>query len=103
MNSFGNTITLVVQDAFEILLIGLLLGAGLPTLFAVGVRGLAIGNGHESADGTVHRPNPVGNVVAGSAFLIVVAATLVGLMIIVAPGFGKAVDFSSIIPTLKDK
>lgn len=103
MNDFGNTLTLVVQDAFQILLVGLLLGAGLPTLFAIGVRGLAMGQNGERTAATAYRPNPRGAVIAGGAFLIIVAAISIGLMVLIAPGFGMAVDFSGVIPRLKDK
>ena len=65
-----HTISLALDAVWKVLLVGLILGAGLPALFAVGVRGLAIGNGHEREDGTVHKPNPVGNALAAIAFLI---------------------------------
>lgn len=97
------TITLVLESVWKILLVGLVLGAGLPALFAVGVRGLAIGNGHESADGTVHKPNPLGNVLAVIAFLVVVAAIVLGILIIVSSGFGMKVSFEHIYPTLVEK
>ncbi|MET9328313.1 hypothetical protein [Tsukamurella sp. NPDC003166] len=97
------TIKLVLESVWKILLVGLILGAGLPALFAVGVRGLAIGNGHESADGTVHKPNPLGNVLAAIAFLIVIAAIVLGILIIVSSGFGMKVSFEHIYPTLVDK
>ena len=97
------TIKLVLESVWKILLVGLILGAGLPALFAVGVRGLAIGNGHESADGAVHKPNPLGNVLAAIAFLIVIAAIVLGILIIVSSGFGMKVSFEHIYPTLVDK
>ncbi|GAA1085787.1 hypothetical protein [Tsukamurella spumae] len=97
------TIKLVLESVWKILLIGLILGAGLPALFAVGVRGLAIGNGHEREDGTVHQPNPLGNVLAAVAFLIVIAAIVLGILIIVSSGFGMKVSFEHIYPTLVDK
>jgi hypothetical protein len=97
------TIKLVLESVWKILLVGIVLGAGLPALFAVGVRGLAVANGHESADGTVHRPNPFGAAVAVVVFAVVVAAIAVGITIIVASGFGKAVSVEHIYPTLVEK
>ncbi|MBF6147821.1 hypothetical protein [Nocardia nova] len=97
------TIKLVLESVWKILLVGIVLGAGLPALFAVGVRGLAVANGHESADGTVHRPDPFGAAVAVVVFVVVVAAIAVGITIIVASGFGKAVSVEHIYPTLVEK
>ena len=97
------TINLVVQSVWKVLLVGLVLGAGLPALFAIGVRGLAMANGHESADGTIHRPNPVGYALAAVTFLIVVAAVALGITIIVSSGFGMKVSFDNIYPTLIKK
>lgn len=98
-----DTVSLVLDSVWKVLLVGLLLGAGLPALFAVGVRGLAIGSGHESADGTVHKPNPLGNVLAAVSFLIVIAAVALGIVIIVASGFGFQISFDNIYPTLVSK
>ena len=97
------TLKLVLDSVWKVLLIGVVLGAGLPALFAVGVRGLVIGNGHETADGTIRRPNPVGNVLAGVAFVIVIAAVVLGITIIVSSGFGMKVSFEHIYPILVDK
>ncbi|MDF0531644.1 hypothetical protein P0W64_18550 [Tsukamurella sp. 8F] len=96
-------VTVLFSAIWKILVIGLILGAGLPALFAVGVRGIAMGNGHEAADGQVHKPNPLGNVIAAVAFIVVVVAVVIGLMVIVAPGFGMKVSFDNIYPTLVDK
>ena len=96
------TLTLVLESVWKILVVALVLGAGLPALFAVGVRGLAISNGHGSEGGTA-KPNPLGNVLAGVCFLIVIAAIAVGLMVMVAPGFGMKVSFDHIYPVLVSK
>lgn len=97
------TISLVLNSVWKVLLVGLIIGAGLPALFAVGVRGLAIGNGHEAADGQLHKPNPFGNVLAAIAFLVVIAAIVLGILIIVSSGFGMKVSFENIYPTLVEK
>jgi hypothetical protein len=36
-----NNLSLALQGGWKVLLAGLLLGAGLPTIFAVGIRSLA--------------------------------------------------------------
>ncbi|MCE5290131.1 MAG: hypothetical protein LLG14_12960 [Nocardiaceae bacterium] len=97
------TLELVIDSVWKVLLIGILLGAGLPALFATGVRGLAIASGHEAADGTIRRPNPLGNVLAAVAFGVVIAAIVLGITIIVSSGFGMKVSFENIYPTLVDK
>ncbi|TWS20441.1 hypothetical protein FK529_03570 [Tsukamurella asaccharolytica] len=97
------TLSLALDAVWRVLLVGLLLGAGLPALFAVGVRGLAIGNGHEREDGTVHQPNPLGNVLAIVAFVVVVAAVLLGIAMIVASGFKYELTFDNIYPWFEKK
>lgn len=61
-----------VDALWKVLAIGLLLGAGLPALFSVGVRERA--NGHRG--------------LAWLAFLVVGAAVLAGIVGIVAHGMG---------------
>ncbi|BDD80947.1 hypothetical protein TPB0596_07100 [Tsukamurella pulmonis] len=97
------TISLALSAVWKVLLVGLILGAGLPALFAVGVRGLAIGNGHETEDGSVRPPNPLGNVLAAIAFVIVVAAVLLGIAMIVASGFKYELTFENIYPWFEKK
>ncbi|ADG77344.1 hypothetical protein TPAU25S_02183 [Tsukamurella paurometabola] len=97
------TITLALNAVWKVLLVGLILGAGLPALFAVGVRGLAIGNGHEQEDGTVHKPNPLGNVIAAVAFLIVIVAIVLAVAMVVSSGYGYKMSFENIYPTFTKK
>ena len=96
-----------LQGAWKVLLAGLLLGAGLPMLFALGVRSLAYGAGGEAeapgSGGGGPRPRPVGTVLAGILFLVVIAGVLLGIAFIVASGFGKALSFEHIYPTIVDK
>ena len=96
-----------LEGAWKVLLAGLLLGAGLPALFALGIRSLAYGAGgdaevHESG---VTGPTPHrGGTVAGYAiFAVVLLAVLLGIAFIVASGFGKAVSFEHLYPTVVDK
>lgn len=98
-----HTISLALDAVWKVLLVGLILGAGLPALFAVGVRGMAIGNGHEQADGTVHKPNPLGNVIAAAAFLVVIVAIVLAVAMVVSSGYGYKMSFENIYPTFVKK
>ena len=68
---------LVLRSFMEVLLVGALLGAGLPALFAVGVRVLAASEGRRS-----HRS------AAYAIFALVVMIVLLGIVVIVADGLG---------------
>ena len=96
-----------VDGAWRVLLASLLLGAGLPVLFALGIRSLAWGAGgdaevHESG---VTGPNPhrLGTVLGYALFTVVVLGVLLGITFIVATGFGKALSFTHIYPTIVPK
>lgn len=65
----------------KILLFGLLVGAGLPALFAVGVRLGAEGAGIE-ADGTVSRRHPALTALSWVIFAFVLLAVLAGVLFI---------------------
>ena len=95
-----NILELAFNSAWKVLLASVLLGAGIPAIFALGVRGLAAGNGQLT---TGDSPKPAGKIVAAICFLIVLAAVALGLAIIIGSGFGKTVSFEHIIPTLVDK
>ena len=103
MNVFG----LELRSIGQILLLGLLFGAGLPLLFSAGVRAMAWGTGGEAeASGpgeAVARAHPVGRVVGIACFAVVLACVALGLTYIVASGFGKALSFEHVVPTLVDK
>jgi len=46
------------EALFKVLVVGLVLGAGLPALFASGMVAYSFGAGGEEADGLVHKGNP---------------------------------------------
>ena len=76
--------SLFLQDAWKVLLYSLLLGAGLPVVYALGVRASALGaagaDGADGADATaVRRRHALGRTLAGLCFLIVLAGVGVGL------------------------
>ncbi|MBF4570058.1 hypothetical protein ITJ57_14900 [Plantibacter sp. VKM Ac-2880] len=102
---------LFLEAAAQVAVIALVLGAGLPTLFAVGVRSFAVAGGAGSADrngsGTPALPPALPpallRAIGVLCFAVVVAAVLVGLTIIVATGFGQEVSFDHVIPTFTPK
>jgi hypothetical protein len=47
------------ESILKVLVVGLVLGAGLPAVFATGLVAYSGGAGGEATDGTVHAPNPV--------------------------------------------
>ena len=46
------------ESILKVLVVGLLLGAGLPAVFALGIRAYATGAGSTDDDGTTVAPNP---------------------------------------------
>ena len=73
---------------WEIVVVGLLAGAGLPAIFAIGMRALAIpGKGHvRTSEDELIGGSPAGIAVAALCFLIVLGAIGYGIYIIVASG-----------------
>ena len=67
-----------VEATLKVLIIGLLLGAGLPALFATGLLAYSFGAGGEEADHVVHKPNPA------LKFLGILLFVFVGAVIITA-------------------
>jgi len=92
-----------VEAAWKVLLSGLVIGAGLPALFAVGVRSLAWGTGGTAEVAVGARPHPAGRVLATACFAVVLAGIGLGLSIIVAAGQGKVVSFDHVYPTFVDE
>lgn len=105
-----HTVALALEGAWKVLLAGLLLGAGLPAIFAFGIRSLALnddgGPTVTAPDGTPTKDGPVGplgKVLATLCFGLVLAGVALGLTFIVASGFGKALSFEHLYPTLVNK
>ncbi len=103
----GHTLSLEWHAVWKVVVFGLLLGAGLPAVFAAGIRSMAYGTGGEaeahSAGAPLATAHPIGRAVAALCFAIVVVAVALGLLYIVASGFGKALSFEHIYPVLIDK
>ena len=100
--------TLFLEAAGQVALVAILLGAGLPALFAVGVRSFTLAGsaGDADADGasTSSRiPAPVLRVIGSLCYVLVVAAVAIGLSVIIATGFGQEVSFEHVLPTFVPK
>ena len=102
-----HTLGLALDGAWKVLLTSLVLGAGLPAVFAVGVRAMAYGQG---GDAEVHgtgtaapAPHPLGRVVGVLCFAVVVLAVALGITFVVATGFGRALSFEHGYPTIVSK
>jgi hypothetical protein len=100
-----NTMKLLLEGAGEVLVAGLVFGAGLPVVYALALRVLTIGaTSYAGPDGDIHStPRMSSRLFSGLLIAVVVAGVLLGLMIIVATGFGKEVTFDTIYPTITDK
>ena len=59
------------ESILKVLVIGLVLGAGLPAVFAAGLVAYSNGAGGQAPDGTVHAPNPVLRYLGIALFLFV--------------------------------
>ena len=98
MENFGFAFT----AGWQVVLAGLVLGAGLPAVFALGIRSVAYAGGGEGG-GSGPAARPLGTLAAGICLVVVVLGIGLGLTFIIASGFGKELDFGSGIPTLVDK
>jgi hypothetical protein len=97
---------LFYDAASKVVVWGLVLGAGLPVLFALGVRSMVLAQGPEgAAEAGVGPalPRAANRVLASVCFVLVVAAVAIGITIIVAAGLGKEVSFAHVYPTLVPK
>jgi len=92
---------LFAQTAWKVVLAGLVLGAGLPAMFALGVRFSAGGpGGSTDATGGVRGGYRALSVLC---FAIVALAVSLGILVVVASGLGKMVSFDHLYPVLVDK
>ncbi|MEZ0358855.1 hypothetical protein [Mycobacterium sp. SA01] len=66
------------ESILKVLVVGLVLGAGLPALFASGMLAYSFGAGGEEADHVIHKPNPA------LKFLGIVLFIVVSLVIVTA-------------------
>ena len=94
---------LFLQAAWKVLVAGLVLGAGVPALFALGVRCTAQGAGGEAMTDPVAKARVGYTAIGAVCFLIAGLTVVLGITVIVASGFGKMVSFEHVLPTLVDK
>ena len=87
----GHDVRLALGAIWKVLLVSVVLGAGVPAVFALAVRSLAGGR------------LVLGRVVAGVLLLVVAYVVVCGLLIIVAGGQGKDVSFAHVIPQFTAK
>jgi hypothetical protein len=97
-----NNVALAADGAWKVLVASVILGAGLPVVFALGVRARAYAAG-AGADGVRTERRPVGNVLFALCILVVLLGVALGITIVVASGFGKAVSFQHLYPTIVSK
>ncbi|MBB1513015.1 hypothetical protein H5398_07905 [Tessaracoccus sp. MC1679] len=97
-----NTLWLALGGAWNVLWVGLLLGAGLPAIFALGIRALSYGVGGD-ADATDHVPHPAARVVAYLCFAVVLVAVTAGIGVIVAHGLGMRLVMDGLLPSFVAK
>ena len=99
------TLQLLFEGASEVFVAGLVFGAGLPFVYAIALRVLTIGStAYADPSGEIHStPRMSSRLFSGVLIAVVVAGIVVGMMIIVATGFGKEVSFEDIYPTIVDK
>jgi len=99
------TLQLLFEGASEVFVAGLVFGAGLPFVYAIALRVLTIGStAYADPSGEIHStPRMSSRLFSGVLIAVVVAGIVVGMMIIVATGFGKEVSFENIYPMIVDK
>ena len=68
-----------VEAILKVLVVGLVLGAGLPAVFAGGLVAYANGAGGEHSDGTVAAPNPILKFLGLALFVLVGAVVLLAI------------------------
>ncbi|GAB3605899.1 hypothetical protein GCM10027413_13080 [Conyzicola nivalis] len=101
--------TLFLEAAGQVALVALLLGAGLPALFAIGVRSFTLAGaaGRPAAEGETTGGSrisvPVLRVIGTLCYVLVVAAVVIGLSVIIATGFGQELSFDNFVLTFVPK
>ena len=98
-------LSLFLQDIWKVLLYSLILGAGLPVVYALGVRAPALGTvGPEGVEtAALRRRHVLGKTAAGVCFAIVLAGIGLGLAYIWASGHGDQLSFEHGYPTFVPK
>ena len=95
--------SLFLQDAWKVLLYSLLLGAGLPVVYSLGVRSLGLAFGGRTVEDGAGKRHPLGLALATICFAVVLAGVALGLLYVVAAGQGKMLSFEHVFPTMVPK
>ncbi len=98
----NNYISLTLTGVWKVLAAGLVLGAGLPFVYGLGLRALGIGT-TTTADGTTTKANTTGKLIFTICLAIVLIGVALGLMFIIATGLGKQLVFHGILPAIEPK
>jgi hypothetical protein len=69
-----------LENMFRVLIVGLVLGAGLPALFAVGLRVYSSGAGGVDEDGVLRQPHPILKPVGLLIFLVVAVVIVAAVL-----------------------
>jgi hypothetical protein len=69
-----------VEAIFKVLVVGLVLGAGLPAVFAAGLVAFSSGSGGTNDDGSVQAPNPVIKALGLLLFAFVAVVVVIGIL-----------------------
>ena len=93
--------SLFLAAAGQVALVAVLLGAGLPALFAIGVRSFAAAGDSAPTERSI--PAPLMRTLGVACFVLVIAAVAIGLSIIIATGLGQTVSFEHVFPTFTPK
>lgn len=71
----------LLSDLLQVTLVGIILGAGLPILFALGIKLSVPAEGAgTTGSGTTGQPPAWQRALAGLIFLVIIAAVIVGLL-----------------------
>lgn len=74
-----STIVTAISPIWKVLLVGLVLGAGLPALFSVGIR---TSSGTVSSDGSTIAPTSAGRAIAIACFVVVAVVVVVAILVL---------------------
>ena len=74
-----STIISAISPIWKVLLVGLVLGAGLPALFSVGIR---TSSGTVSADGSSIAPTSAGRAIAIVCFAVIAVVVVVAILVL---------------------
>jgi hypothetical protein len=96
-------VLLALQAGLQVLVAAVILGAGLPVLFSLGMRSLAYGTGGAAEVDVNAKPHPLGRAMATLCFGVVILAIVLGIAWIVGTGMGYVLSFDHILPVFRKK